>query len=110
MIGRRGSCAEIGVIATDDIPRGQCLAVIPRRVLLSCANCDIAGLVSQEKELMESATSSWLPLLIALAAECTKKVSINMFMADLCKFVKMGLSINLCDFCSCVLVLYACMT
>ena len=77
MIGRRGSCAEIGVVATDDIPRGQCLAVIPRRVLLSCANCDIAGLVSQEKELMESATSSWLPLLIALAAECTKKVNID---------------------------------
>jgi hypothetical protein len=76
LIGRRGSCAEIGVVAADDIPRGECLAVIPRRVLLSCTNSDIADLVSQEKQLMEPTTSSWLPLLIALAAECTKKVNL----------------------------------
>ena len=30
-IGRHGSCAEIGVMAVDDISRGECLAVIPRR-------------------------------------------------------------------------------
>lgn len=76
MIGRRRSCAEIGVVAVDDISRGECLAVIPRRVLLSCSNCDIADLVSQEEQLMEPATSSWVPLLIALAAECTKKVKV----------------------------------
>ena len=75
-IGRHGSCAQIGVVATDDIARGECLAVIPRRVLLSCSNSDIAGLVLQERQLMEPTTSSWVPLLIALAAECTKKVII----------------------------------
>ena len=77
MIGRHGSCAEIGVIAVDDISRGECLAVIPRRLLLSCANSDIADLVSKEKQLMEPTISSWLPLLIAIAAECTKKVNFD---------------------------------
>lgn len=77
MIGRHGSCAEIGVLAIDDISRGECLAVIPRRLLLSCANSDIADLVSKEKQLMEPTTSSWLPLLIAIAAECTKKVNFD---------------------------------
>ena len=74
-IGRHGSCAEIGVMAVDDISRGECLAVIPRRVLLSCSNSDIADLVLGEKQLMKPTTSSWVPLLIALAAECSKKVS-----------------------------------
>lgn len=78
-------------MADGDIARGECLAVIPRRTLLSCANTDIADLVSQEKEVMDPSTSSWIPLLIALAGECTKKVSqlsintkLNRFLCKLC--------------------------
>ena len=64
-------------MAVDDIAKGECLAVIPRRVLLSCSNSEIADLVSRERLLVQPTMSSWVPLLIALAAECSKKVSIN---------------------------------
>ena len=60
----------------DDISKGECLAVIPRRVLLSCSNSDIAGLVANDSSIMTPTTSSWVPLLLALAAECSKKVSV----------------------------------
>lgn len=76
-IGRHGSCAEIGVIAAEDIAQGECLAVIPRQVLLSCSNSDVVELVAEDKRLMKSDTSSWVPLLIALAAECSKKVNLT---------------------------------
>lgn len=61
-------------MASGDIGKGECLAVIPRRVLLTCGNSDIAGLVTEDICLMKPAVSSWVPLLITLADECSKKV------------------------------------
>ena len=75
-IGEHGSCHKIGVIATGEIAVGECLAVIPREAILSCANSTIATLVREDKEL-ENVSSSWIPLLIALAAESSLKVSEN---------------------------------
>ena len=76
-IGRRGSCAAIGVVALEDIARGECVAVIPRNVLLSCSNCEVGGMVARDPRIMKDSTSSWVPLLIALAAECSKKVNFH---------------------------------
>ena len=53
---------------------GECLAVIPREAILSCTNSTVASVVEKEVELQQI-TSSWVPLLIALAAECSLKVS-----------------------------------
>ncbi len=50
------------------------MAVIPREAILSCANSTVASVVERDEELKE-VTSSWVPLLIALAAECSLKVS-----------------------------------
>lgn len=50
--------------------------MIPRRVLLSCSNVDIAGLVADDISIMTPTTSSWVPLLLALAAECSNKVKV----------------------------------
>ena len=73
-IGEHGSCHKIGVVATGEIAVGECLAVIPREAILSCANSTVATLVREDKEL-ENVSSSWIPLLIALAAESSLKVS-----------------------------------
>ena len=59
----------------EDIGKGECLAVIPRHVLLSCSTSDIGELVATDDCIMQSTTSSWVPLLVALASECSKKVS-----------------------------------
>lgn len=73
-IGEHGSCHKIGVIATGGIKKGECLARIPREAILSCANSTVAGIVKSDKEL-RAVTSSWIPLLIALSAEYSLKVS-----------------------------------
>ena len=73
-IGERDSCHKIGVVATESIMTGECLAVIPREAILSCTNSTVASVVEKEVELQQI-TSSWVPLLIALAAECSLKVS-----------------------------------
>lgn len=66
----------IGVVATEDISEGECLAVIPRKCLLSCSNSTVSKLVKKDGDL-QNITSSWVPLLIALAAEYSLKVSIS---------------------------------
>ncbi len=73
-IGERGSCHRIGVVATERIERGECLAVIPRQAILSSCNSTVATAVRSYVELKQ-VTSSWVPLLIALAAEYSLKVS-----------------------------------
>lgn len=64
-----GSCSGLGVVAKDDITKGECVALIPRSALLSCATSSIADKVLEDKELMKACSSSWPPLLLALAAE-----------------------------------------
>ena len=73
-IGEHDSCHKIGVVATEFIGKGECLAVIPRQAILSCSNSSVADAVQSYVE-SKQVTSSWVPLLIALAAECSLKVS-----------------------------------
>lgn len=71
-IGREGSCAEIGVVATEEIGEGERVAHIPRSALLTCANSQAV----RRRLLRDDVTaerldsmSSWVPLLLAMLAE-----------------------------------------
>ena len=78
-IGRRGSCADIGVIATGDIASGERLALIPREALLTCANSRVKVAVGRDREFQKQlpGTSSWVPLLVAMLAEYDQKVCVT---------------------------------
>ena len=73
-ISHEGSCDGIGVIAEAAISEGECVALIPRTALLSCANSSIKPLVLEDKKLNQECTSSWVPLLLSLAAEYSSAV------------------------------------
>lgn len=73
-IQREGSRDGLGVVARERIREGECVAVIPRTALLSCENCDIKDLVLRDKKLRGS---SWIPLLLALAAEYSYQVCVD---------------------------------
>lgn len=62
------------MIAKELISEGDCVAIIPRSALLSCANSDIKDLVKEDKELSKLGPSSWVPLLLTLASEYSFKV------------------------------------
>lgn len=70
-IGRRGSCSDVGVVATADIPKGVCLSLIPRTALLSCTTSSIHqhAIGDRPLRLCLKHCTSWVPLLIALLAE-----------------------------------------
>ena len=72
-IGREGSCDGLGVVAKSEINVGECLALIPRTTVLSCSNSKIKDLVIEDNLLKHG--SSWIPLLLSLAAEYSSKVT-----------------------------------
>lgn len=76
-IGYRGSCAEIGVIATDYISKGTKLAVIPQRALLTATNSCIRSAILHDKIFRRQlkTMNSWVPLLLALLAEYDQKAT-----------------------------------
>lgn len=49
------------------------MAVIPRTALLTCTNSDIRDLVMSDHKMVKNCTSSWVPLLLAMAAEYSYK-------------------------------------
>lgn len=71
-IQKDGCCDGIGVVAKEAIRKGECVALIPRAALLSCANSNIKDHVKADKKLQQA--SSWIPLLLALATEYSYKV------------------------------------
>ena len=76
-IQREGSCDALGVIAKGNISKGECVAVIPRSALLSCENSPIRDTVLEYQKLNGEDVSSWVPLLLALAAEYSSGVSVG---------------------------------
>ena len=77
-IGRTGSCADIGVVAREDIPRATVLAEIPRHTLLNGRTSRVGpALVSDRAFSSQRKTvNSWVPLLLALLAEYDEKVDL----------------------------------
>ena len=79
-IGRRGSCAEIGVVATEEIAEGEMIAYIPRAALLTCANsAAVRRRLLQDDVIAEDLdnVSSWVPLLVAMLAEYGQEVTLG---------------------------------
>ena len=75
VIGSEGVCDGVGVVARESISKGECVALIPRTALLSCANSNIRHLVQEDETLLEDSTCSWVPLLLSLAAEHSYQVN-----------------------------------
>lgn len=71
-IGLKGSCADIGVIATCNIPAGETLATIPRSSVLTASTSCAGAIIRNDREiseLLEEGLSPWIPLILALMAE-----------------------------------------
>lgn len=77
-IGYDGSCAEVGVMALADIPRGARLAMIPRHALLNATNSRVGVALRRDRKFQKQLKdmNSWVPLLLALLAEYGDKVSV----------------------------------
>ena len=76
-ITRRGSCANIGMIARRPIAEGTCLAKIPRTAVLSCANSELHKIIKCDKKISTKLPklTSWLPLILTLLYEQDRKVT-----------------------------------
>lgn len=77
-IGYDGSCADVGVVALADIPRGARLAVIPRQALLNATNSRVSVALRKDRQFQKQLQdmNSWVPLLLALLAEYGDKVGV----------------------------------
>lgn len=77
-IGCDGSCADVGVVALADIPRGARLAVIPRQALLNAPNSRVGVALRKDRKFQKQLKdmNSWVPLLLALLAEYGDKVGV----------------------------------
>lgn len=75
---RRGSCANIGMIARRPIAEGTCLAKIPRTALLCCSNSNLEKVIKCDEELYPQLpqVTSWLPLILTLLYEQDQEVRI----------------------------------
>lgn len=76
-IGYRGSCADIGVVATEHISKGTKIAVIPHHAILTATNSQIRTALLNDKIFRRQmkTMNSWVPLLLALLAEYGQKVA-----------------------------------
>lgn len=76
-ITRRGSCANIGMVARRSIAEGTCLAKIPRTAVLSCTNSELHEIIKCDKNISTRLPqlTSWLPLILTLLYEQDRKVS-----------------------------------
>ena len=77
-LSRRGSCANIGMIARKPIAEGTCLAKIPRSAVLCCRNSKLHKIIKCDEELFSQLPqlTSWLPLILTLLYEQDQKVEI----------------------------------
>jgi len=75
-ITRRGSRANIGMIARRPIAEGTCLAKIPRTAVLSCCNSKLHEIIKCDGEFCAQLPqlTSWLPLILTLLYEQDRKV------------------------------------
>jgi hypothetical protein len=76
-IGRTGSRGDIGVVAREDIPQGTLLAVVPRHTILNGASSRVGATMLSDRAFRRQmkTMNSWVPLLLALLAECGHKWS-----------------------------------
>ncbi|KAL4240291.1 N-lysine methyltransferase setd6 [Mactra antiquata] len=68
VVTKEGSCAQFGMLATDDISKGEVLFQIPRKCLLTPDNCALADCYKKDKDLIQC-SSGWVPLLLSLMYE-----------------------------------------
>ncbi|KAL3857676.1 hypothetical protein ACJMK2_012318 [Sinanodonta woodiana] len=68
VVSEKGSCAQYGLIAVEDIDEGEVLFQILRPLLLSPETTIIADVLKKEKDHIQS-KSGWVPLLLALLHE-----------------------------------------
>ncbi|XP_056455121.1 N-lysine methyltransferase setd6 [Gadus chalcogrammus] len=73
-VSRKGTQADYGMLAKEDIEEGEVLFIIPRSVLLHHGTSKVSAVLEQGKELLES-SSGWVPLLMALLYEYTSPES-----------------------------------
>ncbi|KAJ3597140.1 hypothetical protein NHX12_003540 [Muraenolepis orangiensis] len=69
-VSSKGTVADYGMLAKEDIQEGEVLFTIPRSVLLHPGTSKVSALLEQGKESLES-SSGWVPLLLALLYEYT---------------------------------------
>ncbi|XP_051830553.1 N-lysine methyltransferase SETD6 [Antechinus flavipes] len=67
-VSREGTVSGYGMVALEDVQRGELLFVVPRAVLLSQKTTSIRGLLEKEHGALQS-QSGWVPLLLALLYE-----------------------------------------
>ncbi|XP_007477603.1 N-lysine methyltransferase SETD6 [Monodelphis domestica] len=67
-VTREGTVAGYGMVALEDVQRGELLFVVPRAVLLSQKTTAIRDLLEKEHGALQS-QSGWVPLLLALLYE-----------------------------------------
>ena len=82
-ITRRGSCANIGMVARRSIAEGTCLAKIPRTAVLSCTNSELHKIIKCDKKISTQLPqlTSWLPLILTLLYEQDRKVFNSYYIA-----------------------------
>ncbi|XP_072492737.1 N-lysine methyltransferase SETD6 isoform X5 [Notamacropus eugenii] len=67
-VSREGTVSGYGMVALEDVQRGELLFAVPRAVLLSQKTTTIRGLLEKEHGALQS-QSGWVPLLLALLYE-----------------------------------------
>ncbi|OWF35599.1 N-lysine methyltransferase SETD6-like [Mizuhopecten yessoensis] len=67
-VSKQGSCAQYGMLTTDNVDSGECLFKVPRKLLLHPKTCAISRLLKKESAALVS-ESGWVPLLLALMYE-----------------------------------------
>ncbi|XP_056138544.1 N-lysine methyltransferase setd6 isoform X2 [Lampris incognitus] len=73
-VSKEGTVAEYGMLAREDIKKGEVLFTIPRAVLLHQGTTKVSALLEKEKASLET-SSGWVPLLLALLYEYTSPQS-----------------------------------
>ncbi|XP_068024490.1 N-lysine methyltransferase SETD6 isoform X2 [Melanerpes formicivorus] len=69
-LSREGAVAGYGLLAAEELERGEVLFTVPRTALLSQHTSSIGGLLQEAQESLQS-QSGWVPLLLALLHEYT---------------------------------------
>lgn len=73
-LSHKGTVAEYGMLAKDDIEVGEVLFTVPRKAILHQGSSKVSDVLNKEKEMLKSA-SNWVPLLLGLLHEYTSTKS-----------------------------------
>ncbi|XP_038149851.1 N-lysine methyltransferase setd6 [Cyprinodon tularosa] len=73
-VSTEGTVADYGMLAKENIEKGEVLFTIPRSALLHQETTKVSALLSKERLSLES-SSGWVPLLLALLYESTSSQS-----------------------------------